>query len=188
MLRNYLIKNFLLYAHFLGGNMLELKWFDCEVPSNLQTRQVYGVIFTEDGRTLLKVETRSNGKISYSLAGGTPESFDKDRIATLRRELVEEVNTTIKDDIYYVGYQQVSGDGDKPTYAQVRMTAMIDKIGEKLPDPDNGKTYDRLLTPPERAIELLGWGDIGKNIITNAVAIAKNKFGLKLTCNEDEYV
>ena len=168
--------------------MLELKWFNCEVPNNLKTRQVYGVIFTNDGRTLLKVETKSNGKVFYSLAGGTPETFDKDRIATLRRELVEEVNTTIKDEIYYVGYQQVSGDGDKPTYAQVRMTAMIDKIGEKLPDPDNDKTYDRLLTSPDRAIELLGWGEIGKNIISNAVSIAKEKFGLKLTCSDDEFV
>lgn len=168
--------------------MLELKWFDCEVPCNLQIRQVYGVIFTEDGRTLLKVERKPNGKLTYSLAGGTPEHFDMDRNATLRRELIEEVNTTINDDILYVGYQQVSGDNDKPTYAQVRMVAMIDKIGEKLPDPDNGKIYDRLLTSPDRAIKLLDWGEIGKNIITKAVAIAEEKFGLKRTCREDEYV
>ena len=38
--------------------------------------------------------------------GGTPEDFDKDRIATLKREFVEEANTTLKDPIYLVGYQK----------------------------------------------------------------------------------
>jgi len=71
-----------------------LRWLKDEVPSDLTTRQVYGVIFTRDGRVLLKLE---DGK--YSLAGGTPEDFDEDRVATLKRELVEEVNTTIEEPI-----------------------------------------------------------------------------------------
>ena len=50
----------------------------------------------------------------------------------------------------------------KRSVAQVRMTAIIDTIGEVKPDPDNGKTYERLLTTPSRVIELLGWGEVGK--------------------------
>ena len=72
--------------------MAKLTWYSNEVPNELRTRQVYGVIFTNDGRTLLKVETKNNGKVCYSLAGGTPEDYDKDRVETLRRELIEEVN------------------------------------------------------------------------------------------------
>ncbi len=168
--------------------MLKLTWHNEEVPKGMRVGQVYGVIFTIDGRTLLKVDTKADGRKVYAIAGGTPEDFDADRIATLRRELVEEVNTTIGDDIYYVGYQEVSGDGDKPTYAQVRMTAMIEKIGERRPDPDNGETYERLLTTPKRAIELLKWGEIGEKLITRAVEIAKEKFGLTLTSDVEEFV
>ena len=42
--------------------MLSIEWFDGEVPSGLPVRQVYGVIFTEDGRMLLKVDLKPNGK------------------------------------------------------------------------------------------------------------------------------
>lgn len=62
--------------------MLSIEWFDGEVPSGLSVRQVYGVIFTEDGRMLLKVDLKPNGKKVYSLAGGTPEDYDTDRVAT----------------------------------------------------------------------------------------------------------
>jgi len=118
--------------------MLKLTWHNEEVPKGMRVGQVYGVIFTQDGRTLLKVDTKADGRKVYAIAGGTPEDFDADRIATLRRELVEEVNTTIGDEIYYVGYQEVSGDGEK--------------------------------------------------LITRAVEIAKEKFGLKLTSDVEEFV
>jgi ADP-ribose pyrophosphatase YjhB (NUDIX family) len=167
--------------------MVSIVWHSGRVPESMQVRQVYGVIFTADGRTLLKVENKAKGKV-YSLAGGTPEKFDSDRIATLKRELREEVNTEICDDIYLVGYQKISGDGDRPDYAQVRMTAMIKQIGEKQPDPDNGDTYDRLLTSPQKAIRLLNWGEVGEKLITEACKIAQEKFGLQFNCLEDEYV
>ena len=67
-------------------------WVDGNVPSSLEVRQVYGLIFTSDGRMLLKLE---DGK--YAFAGGTPESFDKDMVDTLKRELLEEVGIEILD-------------------------------------------------------------------------------------------
>lgn len=154
---------------------MKLKWFEEEVPANLKTTQVYAVVFNKKGKILLKVGDKKGRKVC-SLAGGTPENFDKDRIATLRREYIEEVNTTLADPIYYLGYQLVDEENGKPPYAQVRMTAMIKNIGEKLPDPDNGLTYDRILVEPEKAIELLNWGDIGEAIIRKAVKIAKENF------------
>lgn len=167
--------------------MAKLTWYNNEVPNELKTRQVYGVIFTKDGRTLLKVETKENGKTYYSLAGGTPEDYDSNRIATLRRELIEEVNVTINEPIY-VGYQLVEDDNGKLPYAQVRMTAMIDNIGPVQPDPDTNETYKRLLTSPSRAIELLSWGDIGKTLIEKSVEIAKDNFGLKDFSDKEEYI
>lgn len=164
--------------------MIKLKWIEDEVPTNVEVRQVYGVVFTKDGRILLKCEEKKGKKI-YSLAGGTPEYFDKTREDTLKREFLEEVNTSLKNEVIYLGYQEVDEDDSNLVYAQVRMTAMIDNIGKKQPDPDNGKTYDRILVSSKMAIKLLSWGYIGEKIILKATKIAKEKFGLKIYEGEE---
>ena len=162
-------------------------WHNSEVPKNLKVTQVYGLVFTEDGRMLLKVETKKGKKI-FAPVGGTPEDFDKSREDTLRRELIEEVNTTLKDDIYYVGYQEVNEDNGKSIFAQIRMTAIIDKIGPIKPDPDNGETYERLLTTPKRAIELMNWGEIARQQVEEAVRVAKEQLHLTRFSDVEEYV
>ena len=151
--------------------MATFKWFDGEVPENVKIRQVYGLVFTKDGRMLMRIE---DGR--HSLAGGTPESYDKDKIETLKRELIEEVNTTIYEPVM-VGYQLVDEENGIPPYAQVRMTALIENIGEKKPDPATGKTYDRMLVPYYKGAELLGWGEIGAKQIESAFLVAKERFG-----------
>ena len=166
--------------------MIKFSWHESKVPANIKITQVYGIIFTTDGRTLLRVENKPDKKY-YCLAGGTPEDFDADMIATLKRELIEEVNTTIHDPVY-LGYQLVENDGDKPPYAQVRMVAIIDKIGKKQPDPDNGKTYDRLLTTPQNAIKLLNWVGTGEKMFLKATEVAKSKLCIKFDCDKDEFV
>ena len=60
----------------------------------MKVTQVYGFVFTKDGRLLLRVE-RKEGRIKYSLAGGKPEADDGGREGTLKRESLEEVNTTL---------------------------------------------------------------------------------------------
>lgn len=167
--------------------MATFKWYNGDVPAGIKVTQVYGVIFTSDGRTLLKVETKKDGRKVYSLAGGTPETFDKDMEATLRRELVEEINTTIKNPVL-VGYQEVDEENGKDVYAQVRMSAVIDTIGEVKPDPDNGEIYERLLVSPSRAIELLNWGSVGENLINASLKVAKEKFNLKISSEIEEII
>lgn len=162
--------------------MIELFWHEAPIPKDMHVSQVYGVPFTSDGRVLMKVD-HINGKRYFSLAGGTVEKFDKEQIATLCREFKEEVNTTIFSPIY-LGYQEVRGDGDRAPYAQVRMACRVDKIGERLLDPDNGKTYERALVSPEKAKVLLSWGDIGNRIIEKATEVAKNEY--KITVNETD--
>ena len=109
--------------------MIKIIWHYGESPKDMQVRQVYAIVFDEYGRTMLKSE-KVGDKLVYGMIGGTPESFDKDRIDTLKREFLEEVNTSLKDPIYFVGYQIIEGDKDLPPYAQIRMVAMIDKIGK----------------------------------------------------------
>lgn len=166
--------------------MATFTWHNGEVPKGLQITQVYGLVFTADGRMLLKVERKNS--TSYSFAGGTPEDFDKDREATIRREFIEEVNTTLKKELHVVGYQEVDEENGKPRYAQLRMVGLIDKIGPKQPDPDNGETYDRLLTTPERAIELLNWRDTGEKQVKEAVRLAQKYFHLTKFSDKEEYV
>ena len=165
--------------------MLNITWYEEEVPSEIPVTQVYGLVFDREGRMLLKVENK-RGKRIFSPAGGTPEPFDADREATLRRELLEEVNTTLCADVLYVGYQLIEGDGQRPPYAQVRMTAVIDTIGEARPDPDNGETYERVLVSPERAILLLGWGEVAKQQISRAAALARAHLSVPDLCGNGE--
>lgn len=47
--------------------MVNYTWNNCAVPHNLKIEQVYGVVFSDDKRILLRVE---DGK--YKLTGGRP--------------------------------------------------------------------------------------------------------------------
>lgn len=162
--------------------MATFRWFDGEVPENVKVTQVYGLVFTKDGRMLMRIE---DGK--YSLAGGTPEDYETSKVETLKRELIEEVNTTIYEPVM-VGYQLVDEENGLAPYAQVRMAAIIETIGEAKPDPDNGKTYQRLLATPSRVIELLGWGEVGRLQVEAATRVAKEKLGIFTYLNKEEYI
>ena len=143
------------------------KWINGEVPEDLEIKQVYGIVFDENFNVFLR---KYEGQ--YFLTGGRPEPFDKTREDTLRREFLEEANMTIKN-IHMLGYQFVEeGNGTKP-YAQIRMIAQVDKIGENRPDTDNGKLYERLFVSPAQAIKLLNWEEVGKAQIEEGYRLAK---------------
>jgi ADP-ribose pyrophosphatase YjhB (NUDIX family) len=161
-------------------------WKKESVPKELKITQVYGIIFSRDGRVLLKVEEK-RGKKEYSFAGGHPEIYDSGISETLRREVIEEVNITVCEPVF-VGYQEVDEENGTPLYAQVRMTALIDELGAIRPDIDNGKTYGRLLAPPMRAAELLGWGEVGFKQISAAMEIAVNTFKISEFSEKEEYI
>ena len=166
--------------------MAKITWCPCEVPPFLPVTQVYGIVFDTQGRILLKVEEKG-GKQIFGLPGGTPEDFDADRIATLRRELREEVNVAVGTEVLLLGYQKIEGDGGRPPYAQMRMTAVITEIGERRPDPDTGETYCRLLCSFERAITLLGWGKVADEQIRLAAELAAERLRIPV-CREVEEI
>ena len=91
------------------------------------------------------------------------------------------VESQSKDDDY------LEEDGTPP-YAQVRMAALIRKIGIKRPDPDNGKTYDRLLVPPDKAAFLLNWGDVGRQQLLAAQQAIYPLYNITEPTSSEEWV
>jgi len=155
-------------------------WHKGEVPTDILIRQVYGILFSHDGHILLFKDRNS-----YSLAGGTPELYDKNVEETLRRELIEEVNVLI-DTPHIVGYRLIDEENGTELYAQLRMTALINEIKPSQPDPATGRIYERYLVSPSKAIELLNWQDDGEAQIYSAVEIAKEQ--LKILWSSDDTI
>ena len=166
--------------------MAKISWVAESVPEGMAIRQVYCIMLDLEGRVMLRVEKKPD-RIKYSLAGGRPEVFDNGIEGTCRREFLEEVNTEIETPAY-IGYQLVSEENGAPAYAQVRMAALIRKIGKKQPDPDNGKTYDRLLATPEKTAVLLNWGEVGYSQIMAAKAAVYSRYGITGTDGTEEWI
>lgn len=166
-----------------GFNIMAIiTWCSGEIPANLKVNQVYGLIFSSDGRMLLRIEDNK-----YKLAGGRPEEYDADMEATLKRELLEEVNVVIGT-AYMVGYQLVDEENGSIPYAQVRMAAVIENIGPSKPDSDNGRIYGRFLTPPTKVPQLLNWGQVGHDQVTDAVEVARKFLGITTHSDEDTII
>ncbi len=150
--------------------MAKFSWHTRAVPADLPVRQVYGFLFAPDGRVLIRVD---GGK--HSLPGGRPEPGECGYVEVLRRETFEEVTLGITEP-HYLGYQCVD-DGVAP-YAQVRMAARISAVHAPEPDPDNGRTYLRLLVHPAKAGDLLNWGETGHQQAVAAANAAVAVLGL----------
>ena len=150
--------------------MAKFRWSTDAVPEGLPVRQVYGFLFASDGRVLIRVDGAK-----HSLPGGRPEPGESTYADILRRETYEEVTADITEP-HYIGYQRVD-DGISP-YAQVRMVASLAKVYPAAPDPDNGRTYRRLLVHPCRAGDLLNWGTSGHKQASAAAEAAIAVLGL----------
>ena len=127
-------------------------------------RQVYGFIFGRDGRILVQ----QNGS-DHNLPGGKPEAGESLR-DTLVREALEE-NQVLIGSAEYLGYQHVGGDEE---FAQVRFTAILNRLLPVAADPDTGKQYRRLWVPPALVNELLGWGESGNQQLDCALRAARS--------------
>ena len=172
--------------------MTKYTWFKKELPPNIDIKQVYGIVFSDTGNIILRIDDNkykyfgytSFQKKEYKLTGGKPESFDSNLKDTLKREYLEELNIEIKD-IYYLGYLLVEEDL-KEKYAQVRMIAKIKNIGEIRPDKDNGKTYKRFMSNVKNVKHYLNYPDLaGNELIDDAIIMAKEKYYLNFS--DDEY-
>lgn len=159
--------------------MAKYSWIKESVPPDLVVKQVYGIVFSNDGNILLRIEDNK-----YKLTGGKPEMYDKNFEETLKREYIEELNVDLKD-IYYLGYLLVEEDNNEK-YAQVRMIEKIKSIGEVKPDVDTRKTYKRFMANSKNTKTYLKYPDLaGNQLIDDAISMAKEKFNLNF--NDTEY-
>ncbi|CAM4081833.1 NUDIX hydrolase [Nocardiopsis rhodophaea] len=144
---------------------------DSAVPDGMKVTQVYGWLVDGHGRVMARID---NGY--WGLPGGTPEPFDTDRVATLVREVDEEVQVRIADPVY-LGYQEVVHP-DLPPHAQLRMVARIVELLPRRPDPDNGRVHGRLLAPFDAVLDRLNWGPSSEGQAACARRIAEARWGL----------
>jgi 8-oxo-dGTP diphosphatase len=152
---------------------VEFVWHDGPVPAGLPITQVYGwLLCPVTGRVL--VQEQDDG--TFSLPGGTPESFDADRDATLAREALEENQVRISAATAYLGYQEVRQSG-RSLIAQVRMAGIITEFAARAPDPDNGRLNRRYMTSLVAAPAVLGWGQAAE-AQARAAAEAGRRWGL----------
>ncbi|MEV2277671.1 NUDIX hydrolase [Nocardiopsis sp. NPDC049922] len=154
-------------------NKVSYVWHEASPPPETQQiTQVYAYIFDSQGRVVVLCDDGV-----WNLPGGTPELEDGgDRVATLVREVWEEVQVTITDPVY-LGYQSVHRPSQEP-YAQLRMAARLDTLGERAPDPDKGRVHVRRLCPFPEAVDLLGWGPSVDGQVKCAAVTAEQRWGL----------
>lgn len=159
---------------YRGGKMSSViyKWHEGAVSDDMKITQVSGILWNDDNKVLIYKENEN----FYRIPGGKPEKGESIE-QTLIRESLEEVNVWIND-IEYIGYQEVIEDNGIPPYAQVRMIAKISKIGENIPDPDNGQTYERLLISLDDLNKYLKWQDVGDQMVEVASKHIKEKKNL----------
>ena len=145
--------------------MVNYTWYNTLVPNKIKVKQVYGIVFSNDFKILLRIEDNK-----YKLTGGKPEGNESYE-ETLKREYIEELNVEI-DDCYYLGYLLVEDNNEK--YAQVRMIAKIKNINENHIDPATGKMYGRELVNVDSVKRLLNYQDKAGNLMIDE-AIDKAK-------------
>lgn len=159
--------------------MCKYVWIKNEMPTNMEVKQVYGIVFSEEGKILLRVDNHK-----YKLTGGHPEEKDNCLEDTLKREFMEELNVEIED-IFYLGYLLVEEDNNQ--YAQVRMIAKINKINDIRPDTDNGKVYQRYVVNQNNAKNYLDYKDLaGNQMIDDAIKLANENY-IFSNINDKEY-
>lgn len=159
--------------------MCKYVWIKNEMPTNIEVKQVYGIVFSEEGKILLRVDNHK-----YKLTGGHPEEKDNCFEDTLKREFMEELNVEIED-IFYLGYLLVEEDNNQ--YAQVRMIAKINKINDIRPDTDNGKVYQRYVVNQNNAKNYLDYKDLaGNQMIDDAIKLANENYSFS-NINDKEY-
>lgn len=160
--------------------MVKYTWIKKSVPKELLVKQIYGIVFSNDGNILLRVD---NNK--YKLTGGKPENSDDNFCDTLKREYIEELNIELEN-IHYLGYLLVEEKQEK--YAQVRMIAKIKNVGNIRPDIDNGKIYGRFMSKQINVKTYLNYQDLaGNQLIDDAIKLANEKYNFIFT-NEEYYI
>lgn len=109
-------------------------------------KQVSGYIFNEKNQLLI-VKTNKN----WTIPGGHPEVTDETPIETLKREVMEEAYTEIKD-INYLGAVKVIENDE--IYYQLRYTAKVDTVS---PFKREWETSERAFVDLDKLQNYITW-------------------------------
>lgn len=140
-------------------------------PAGMRVSQVYGYLFDDKGRVVVLRDGAA-----WNLPGGTPEPRDADEVATLVREVREEVQVEIAEPVY-LGYQEVRRRGQEP-YAQLRMAARATEFCPRAMDPDKERIHVRHRCSVPEALALLNWGSAAQEQAKAATRVAEARWQL----------
>lgn len=125
----------------------KIRWEDNFNLTNETYKQVSGYIFNEEDELLI-VKT---GK-DWTIPGGHPEQGETP-LDTLKREVMEEACTTVKQ-IEYLGAVEVIENDE--TYYQLRYTAKVDTV---LPFKREWETSERTFVKLENLHDYITWSN-----------------------------
>jgi 8-oxo-dGTP pyrophosphatase MutT (NUDIX family) len=153
-----------------NGHQITFTWIPTSnIKKYLPVRQVHGLCLNDKGEVLI---CREPGEKSWKLPGGRPEKGETP-IETLRRELMEEVNVSLKN-VMTLGAQRVDfphnpkkSEGD--LFYQLRYLCDLKKLLPQKPDPDTGLSYFRKFVPLNKLNNYLKWGSIGQAIVKRSL-------------------
>lgn len=164
------------------GVTMKLTWYPGDDFNQFQPfNQVYGVVFDKDGKMLIQ----RRRDMAWCLAGGTVEEGETPE-QTLRREIIEEADVTVKNPILLGGQRVQFPGGHNPSpnkrfigddFYQLRYYCEVDEILPQTPDPDHGTINERLFVDQDKINEYLHWGETGQAIFDQAIALS-SKFHL----------
>ena len=151
-----------------AGKVYGLEYEDFDDFSSLpldKCSQVLGVCFVKNNIIVIRGK---NDKV-WGLPGGTVEkgeSIDQ----TFRREVTEETNyKAIK--WLPIGAQKVIMPDGNFVY-QLRVCALVEKIGEFVSDPGGQVVENKLINPLDYK-KYFDWGEIGERIIRRGIDLSK---------------
>ncbi|WP_256090261.1 NUDIX hydrolase [Actinacidiphila rubida] len=149
------------------------------VPGHLPVQQSWAWCFVPDGRVVVVADPGPNGALPM-LPGGTVDSTDATPEDTLHREAVEEAQLTLTDPVRLGWVLDETGEvyGGVGPNARLRLAARVTAIGPAAADPATGHPFARLLTSPDQAAALLGWGPPGVRQAQLAMESARERWGL----------
>ena len=148
------------------------------VPSNTYGEmnpitQVYCLCFNHEGNILVvRKQANTNEIKSWNLPGGTPEvgEIPED---TLKRELIEEADVTLSKfgmlGAFEVFAPENSNNNGSEHFYQLRYAGSIKDINPQTPDPDDGKTFERLFIKPNEFTSYIKWGELSDVLLTSAL-------------------
>ena len=147
----------------------QVSWIKSDDLSSLSPiKQIYALVIDSNTNILI---CRENPSAKWQLPGGKPELGENIK-QTIDRELLEEVDVTIRD-LINLGYNEVVNSETNEKYYQLRFIARLDELLDQTPDPDKKFIWERKFIPLSEIKEYIKWGNSGNAMFDDAINLLK---------------